>query len=338
MELRGKLPPGLLREVVLDSLPPLDDRVLVGPSVGEDAAVIDYGDRVLVVHSDPITGAVRNIGWLAVHIACNDVATQGARPLWILPVVLVPPGWGVEGLRAIVSDIRRATEELRVSVVGGHTEFTPGIDRPILAVTVLGEAPRDRYVTTSGCRPGDLIILTKGLAIEGAAIIASEMEEELAGVLGRGVVEEAKGLIRMISVVEDALTAVSAGGVHAMHDPTEGGVAGGLQELAIASGVGVVAYEERMPMHPAARRVLEAVGADPLTTISSGSLLIAADRGAADGILASLRRRGIEARVVGEVVGDPGRRVVVRRDGSVLDLGGEVRDDLWRVLAPRLGG
>ena len=118
----------------------------------------------------------------------------------------------------------------------------------------------------------------------------------------------------------------------------EGGVAGGLQELAIASGVGVVAYEERMPMHPAARRVLEAVGADPLTTISSGSLLIAADRGAADGILASLRGRGIEARVVGEVVGDPGRRVVVRRDGSVLDLGGEVRDDLWRVLAPRLGG
>ena len=330
-EWEGKLPPSLLEKLVLGVVRKRDPRVLVGPSVGEDAAVIDFGDKVLVVHSDPITGAVRNIGWYAVHIACNDVATRGAKPRWLLPVLLVPRG-RIELVERIAADVRRAADEIDATVIGGHTELTPGLNRPIVSMTAIGEAGRESYVTTSMCKPGDSIILTKGAAIEGTAIIASELEEMLRDRISRSVLERAKGFIERISIVRDAMTAISVGGVHAMHDPTEGGVAGGLQELAMASGLGVVAWEEEMIVAEETRAVLSAVGADPLRTISSGSLLIAVDPARAPAVLAGLKQRGIPASIIGRMLPDPEERYIVRSDGTRMDLSVHVEDDLWRVL------
>jgi len=331
----GKLPPQLLKQLVLEVVSRKDPRVLVGPSIGEDAAIIDFGDRVLVVHSDPITGAVKNIGWYAVHVACNDIATRGARPQWLLPVVLLPIG-EVEAAKQVAKDIRRAADEVGAVVVGGHTEFAPGLNRPIVSMTAIGEAPKNGYVTTSMCRPGDKVILTKGVAIEGTAIIAAELEHELKGRIPQETLESAKSFTRYLSVVKDALTAVEAGGVHAMHDPTEGGVAGGLQELAIASQLGIIAYEEKMIIRKETQILLSTVGADPLKTISSGSLLIAAEPNAAPKIVEKLNQVGIPASIIGEIIEDSEKRYIVRKDGSKMSLHGYIADDLWKTLSQHL--
>lgn len=330
-EWEGKLPPHLLEEFILETVRRPDPRVLVGPSIGEDAAIIDFGEKVLVVHSDPITGAVENIGWYAVHIACNDVATRGARPRWLLPVMLIPKG-GIELARKIAVDMRKAAEEVDATIVGGHTEFTLGLNRPIISMTAIGEADKDKYVCTSKCKPGDLVILTKGVAIEGTAIIASELENVLEKRIPREIIERAKGFLRKISVVKDALTAMTVGGVHAMHDPTEGGIAGGLQELALASGLGIIAYEKDMLIAEETERILLAVKADPLRTISSGSLLIVAEPSYAFRIIEELKRNGIPAGIIGRMLPSPEERLIIRKSGAKMDLSEHIEDDLWRVL------
>ena len=331
VELEGKLPPKLLEEYVLSVLRKRDPRVIVGPSIGEDAAIIDMGDRVLVVHSDPITGAIENIGWFAVHIACNDVATRGARPLWLLPVIMVPTG-RVDIIKEIVEDMRRAADEVGATVVGGHTELTPGIGRPIISMTAIGEVKKNEFLTTSNCRPGDHVILTKGVAIEGTAIIAKELEHVLKARLPSHIIEEGKKFMYKISVVKDAMIAKSVGGVHAMHDPTEGGIACGLQELAIASGLGIIAYEDKMPISSVTKEILRTVNGDPLRTISSGSLLIVADPSRSIDIVNTLKKNGIVAGIIGEMVEDRNTRLIYRVNGSTMSLKQPIEDELWRIL------
>ena len=325
----GKLPSKLLEEYVLRLFKKKDPRVLVGPSIGEDAAIIDFGEKVLIVHSDPITGAVKRIGWYATHVVSNDIATRGAKPKWLLPVLIIPVG-KVEYLKEIVKDIAKASEEIGATVIGGHTEFTPGISRPIISMTAIGEA--SKYVTTSMCKPGDKVILTKGVAIEGTSIIANELEKVLLKTLPKYIVERAKSLVNEISVIKEALIATRAGGVHAMHDPTEGGVACGLQELAIASKLGVVAYEDKMIVREETEKVLSFVGADPLKILSSGSLLIVADSSKASNIVNTLIENGIKASIIGEMQEDKNSRYIIRKSGEVMNLNKHIEEEIWRVL------
>lgn len=328
----GKLEPHQLQQIIFNRLGISNSRVLLGPSIGEDASVIDFGDRALVVHSDPITGAVENIGWLAVNVCANDIATRGVRPLWILTVLLLPEGISSAKLKNITAQIDEAAKELGVAVVGGHSEVTPGIDRPILITTALGETPKKKFVRTSGAKIGDSIILTKGAAIEGTAILSQELHSFLQTKIDKKTIEKAKQFIKKISVVEDALTAVEAGGVHAMHDATEGGVAGGLQEIAWASNVGIIAYENKVPIYEETEAICQALNIDPLRTISSGALIIAAQPEKAEKILTALRDRGICAAIVGKVVDKKKGIHVVRKNGTRLDLSKPVKEELWKAL------
>ena len=329
--IEGKLPPNLL-EKYLAMLRKDDPRVVVGASIGEDAALIDMGDKLLVVHSDPITGAVKNIGWYAVHIVANDIATRGAKPRWFLPVVMLPPEWE-DRVEEIFRDMRAAIDELDACIVGGHTEFTPGLNRPIISMTALGEVEKTKYVVTGNCRPGDDIILTKGVAIEGTSIIANELYEYLKDKIDEDVLRRARALSKQISVVKDALIAVESGEVHAMHDPTEGGVANGLLELALASGYGFIAYEKDMIVLPETEAILGCVGADLLTTISSGSLLIVSPPSSTTKIIEKLKSEGISAAKIGKIVEDSDTRIIVRKDGKEMKVSENVKEDLWRVLA-----
>ena len=332
----GKLDPKLLREIVFGCLGRSDPRVIVGPKLGEDAAVIDFGDRVLVVHSDPITAAVENIGWLAVNICANDIATRGIRPRWMLTVMLLPQSINVTQLQQIVAQIDEAAKEIGIAVVGGHSEFTPGIERPILIATAMGEAKKGDFVSTSGAKVGDRVILTKGAAIEGTAILSTELFNVLRSKMDERILRRAQGFVKMISIVKDALTAMKAGGVHAMHDATEGGVAGGLQEIAWASNVGIKAFEERIPIHGETKAICDALGVDPLKTISSGALIISAHSERAEKIVDALLREGIPASIIGEVVGKEEGSYILRENGTKLDLTEPVREDIWRVLEQRL--
>ena len=328
----GKLDPELLKQVVFGCLGSPDPRVIVGPRIGEDAAVIDFKDRALVVHSDPITGAVENIGWLAVNVCANDIATRGVRPLWMLIVMLLPQNITSTQLKHITSQIDEAAKELGIAVIGGHSEFTLSIKRPILVATAIGEAEKERLVRSSGAKIGDSIIVTKGAAIEGTAILSTELAELLETKVDKTVIQRAQKFIKLISVVEDALTATEVGGVHAMHDATEGGIAACLQEIAWASNLGIVAYEERIPIYEETKAVCDALNIDPLKTMSSGSLIISAHPEKAEKIVSALKERGIQASVIGKTVDKRDGSYILRRDGTKLDLSKPVKEELWRAL------
>ena len=249
----GKLPADLL-QAVLDKHARHDPRVFVGPRVGEDAAVIDLGDRYLVATADPITFATDELGWYALHVNANDIAVRGTRPRWFLATLLLPAGATDEELvRTLFGQLAEACEELEVALVGGHTEVTRGIDRPIIAGTMLGEVAKDRLVTTGGAQVGDAIVLTKGVPLEGAALLAREKEAEA---LARGVrpamIRRAKAFLRTpgISILPEAEIACELASVHAMHDPTEGGIATALHELAAAAGVGLRIDHDRITVLP----------------------------------------------------------------------------------------
>jgi hydrogenase maturation factor len=328
----GKLDPSILRGLVFNRLGVPSPRVVLGPHIGEDASVIDFGDRALVVHSDPITGAVENVGWLAVNVCTNDIATRGIRPLWILTVLLLPETFTTTQLKDITAQIDRASKQLGVAVVGGHSEVTVGINRPIIITTAIGETVDKKFVRTSGAKVGDSIIMTKGAAIEGTAILAHELSNFLEEKIGKKTIENAKKLVKMTSVVKDALTAVEAGEVHAMHDATEGGVAGGLQEIAWASNVGVVAHEKKIPVRSETDAICNALGIDPLKTISSGTLLIAAKPESAEKIVAALAREGLRASIIGKATERAQGIYIVRKNGAKLGLSKPVIEEMWNAI------
>lgn len=298
----GKLDAALLDEL-LARFPVADPQVVVGPRVGEDVAVIDLGNCYLLAKTDPITFATDQIGWYAVHVNANDIATAGAAPRWFLATLLLPAGQTTaDTVSAIFDQIADACRELQIALVGGHTEITYELNRPILAGQMLAVVDKDRLVTTAGAQVGDEVILTKGVAVEGTALIAREKGESLrAAGLAPELLERASQFLFQpgISVVRDALVAVEAGGVHAMHDPTEGGVATGLHEVADAAGVGLRVERERIPILPECRALCAPFGLDPLGLLASGALLITAAPAATPAIQAALRRAGIRSAVIG---------------------------------------
>jgi hydrogenase expression/formation protein HypE len=317
----GKLPTEFLGRL-LDRYRLEDERVVLGARIGEDAAVLDMGDKYLVAKTDPITFATDQMGWYAVHVNANDLVTTGAVPLWFLATVLLPEAGSDEALaEEILRQMHDACSELGVSLVGGHTEITYGLHRPMVIGQMLGAVEKERLVTSGGATVGDAIVLTKGIAIEGTALIAREKEAELRK---RGFppdfLARAKGYLLDpgISVFREARHACQAFEVHAMHDPTEGGLATGLRELAQASQVGLMVQEESIEILPECRQLCKEFGLDPLGTIASGALLLALSPADAQGLLGSLASEQIAAAVIG--------RVVPRDEGIRMESHGLVRD------------
>ncbi len=327
----GKLPADLL-EKLLQGVRREDPRVLYGPGIGLDCAVIDTGaPDLLVMKSDPITFATQEIGWYAVQVNANDIATTGAIPRWMLATLLLPEGKTTPEIAGqIGKQLTSACERIGVALVGGHTEITHGLERPILVGTMLGEVARERLVMPSGARPGDRILLTKGVPIEATAILARELPERLSECLTRSEIDAAAAFLHSpgISVLRDARIAVSAGRVTAMHDPTEGGLASALWELAQASGNSLEIDAGAVPVPELASRVCACAGIDPLAAIASGALLLTADPADAGRVRSALEEDGIPCAEIGTVKAGP---VEVRLgDGSQLPR--PVRDDLARLF------
>jgi len=304
------LPIGKLRadtlQAIFDKHQFKDPRVVVGPRVGEDAAVIDMGDRYLVATSDPITFATAEIGWYALHVNANDIVVRGARPRWFLATLLLPAGATTDAsVDGLFAELHAACDELEVTLVGGHTEVTHGLDRPIIAGTMLGEVEKDRLVTTGGARVGDAVVMTKGVPLEGAAIIAREKEAELRALgISPTVIRRARGFLKTpgLSVRPEAEIACELATVHAMHDPTEGGIATALVELADAAGVGLRIDRERIMVLPEGKALCAAFGLDPLGTIASGALLLTLAPADAGIVLHALARESIDCHFIGQVV------------------------------------
>ena len=333
----GKLPSDVLAEL-LGNISSADPRVIVGSGIGVDAAVLDMGDRYLVAKTDPITFATDQVGWYAVHVNANDVACMGGTPRWFLATLLMPEAQANEALAAsIFKQITQACEVLDISLVGGHTEITFGIDRPIVVGCMLGEVEPQRLLTPDGIEAGDVVILAGGIPVEATAIIAREKASDLEGKY------EAEFLARCtnflvepgISIVAAAQTAQIAGEVHAMHDPTEGGLATGLWELAQSSRTALEVEEAAIQVLPEGQILCEHYGLDPLSSIASGALLIVATPESSDQILAALEERGISAAVIGEVIAHGEAKVTLNSAGGKRELPQPERDEIAKLFESR---
>ena len=314
----GKVPPEELLAHVFDRTgsADADETVLQGPAHGEDAAAIDWPGGTLVVSSDPISLAASDVGSLGVYIACNDVAASGADPRWLTAVIMLPDE--ETSLEAITEDLDAAASEVGASIVGGHSEYVDQLERPLLSLTAMGAT--ESVVPTGGAEPGDRVLLTKAAGIEGTAILASDFGDDL-GVDGE-LRERATAFLEEISVVPDARAVRDY--ATAMHDPTEGGVAAGLLELAQASDVRLEVDRDAVPIREETRRLCEAADVDPLRIFGSGALLATVPEEAVDDALAALANVGVEAAEIG-IATAGGSDVLL--DGR--PLGGPVEDDLY---------
>jgi hydrogenase maturation factor len=329
----GKLPSDILAKM-LKTYISLDERVKVGPSIGEDAAAVDMGDKYLLLKTDPITFVAEDIGTYTVRINANDIVTMGGKPLWLLTSILLPEKHTTnEIVEEIFQQLSFACKEIGVSLCGGHTEITPGIDRVIVVGAMIGEVGKDGLLTTSGAKIGDDILLTKAIAIEGTSVIARQKGKDLETVFGSGFIQKCKDFVDRpgISVLKEAEIAVRHGEIHSMHDPTEGGLATGLFEVASAADVGVIIDEECIPVFPECQALCKHYGLDPLGLIASGSLLIAINPRDTEKVLEALTSNGISTTKIGKIVSKK-YGLKIKRRGVVSELPVFDRDEVTRIF------
>jgi hydrogenase expression/formation protein HypE len=316
----GKLDLHLLKRL-LEKYTILDPRVVIGPKIGEDAAVIDLGERAdhyWVVTSDPITFTTEEIGYYGVVVNVNDIATRGAIPKWFLATLLFPEAeTNSDLIEKVFHQIHKACQRFGVSFVGGHTEITPGIERIFLSGHMIGEVKKERLVTTGGAKDGDLLLLVKGVCIEGTSILAREKGDEL---LAKGIpsflIEKARNFIfdPGIDILQAALVACEAVPVHSMHDPTEGGLINGVVEMALASEKEMEVDLEKVPIYEESRILCQEYGMDPLGVIASGALLLTISPSDSSRLEAAFRKASIPFQVIGRVKQGPAR--VLTEDGK----------------------
>ena len=329
----GKLPPEILARL-LSQAPVVHDRLLLGPGVGLDCAVVEFGLSLLVLKSDPITFATEEIGWYAVQVNANDIATTGAIPRWLLITLLLPEGSTTAQLVDQISQqVFSACREICVTLVGGHTEITVGLDRPIIMGTLIGEVDRQDLITPRGANPSDRILLTKGVPIEATAILAREFPHRLRQALSQEEIYQARAFLRDpgISVLREARLAVQAGRVTAMHDPTEGGLASALWELAEASDRTLIVDLAVVPIPDLSARICQLFGLDPFATIASGALLLTVASPDASPIKRALKSAGIPCAEIGEVQAGPAE-VWHRVQSGLEKLPRPIRDEITRVF------
>lgn len=328
----GKLPPELLDRLIA-RVPTRDPRVVLGPGVGLDCAVLEAGPSLLVLKTEPITFVTDAIGWYALQIAANDIATTGAVPRWYLATLLLPERRTTPALvDEITAQVRAACEELNVIVIGGHTEITHGLDRPIMVGTLIGEVDREKLVTPRGARAGDLVLLTKGVPVEATAILAREFPARLAEEFTPDEIAQAQAYLYTpgMSVLRDAQIALAGGRVTAMHDPTEGGLAAALWEMAQASHATFCFDPSAVLVPQLAMRICQFFGLDPLATIASGALLFTTAPESAQDICTALETSGIACMQIGYVEAGPAAVYSVGAQGRA-PLPRPTRDEITRV-------
>jgi hydrogenase maturation factor len=305
------------------------DAVVTPPKTGLDFAAVKLGNGYMVVSADPITGVSEDIGHYAINVSANDVATSGNRPQFAESVVLLPEGSSAKDVRGVAKQMHGAAKNLGISIVGGHTEVTPGLGFPIVVATVFSFV--ERYVSSGDARVGDIIMMTKSAGLEGTAVLA--LHSSLSGRVPARVILRARGLRRRMSVVEDSVAAFQTGFVHAMHDCTEGGVLGAIFEMSLASGLGFVLREDAVPVANETRLICEALSLDPLKLIGSGSVLLSVKKGR-EAQVAKALDPVCGVTVIGEFTENS--RVLLKKGGGEEVVRSAPEDELWRAFGQRV--
>lgn len=323
----GKVPENVLKRSVLGQVKTKREEVILGAGIGEDCAAVKLAPgEVFVTSVDPITGTAEDVGTLGIRITVNDLASAGAEPVGVLLCALLPPGTEEAEIRKIMREVEDACAEIPVQVLGGHTEVTTAVTRPVVTVTGVGKAREEFLVSTAGARPGQDVIVSKWIGIEGTSIIAKEKECELRARFSQEFIDAAKAFDRHILVLDDSRAARKAG-VSAMHDVTEGGIFGALWELAEASGVGLSVDLKKIPVRQETIELCEMFGLNPYMLISSGCMLMAADNGY--DVVRALEADGIKGTVIGKVTEGGGR--LVTNGGETRFLERPKTDELYKI-------
>jgi hydrogenase maturation factor len=332
-ELRiGKIDSAVLEQLISGYTHP-HSRIILGPGIGEDATVIDMGDRCLIAKTDPITHVTGEIGSYAVHINANDIAATGGTPVWFLATILMPEQTMREDLEQVFAQISTSCKNLGITFCGGHTEVTTGVNNPIVVGQMLGEVDKARLKPTSGAQPGDDLIMTKWAAIEATSIMAIDCGEELTKRFSEDMIARARRYLYDpgISVILEARIVAGYPQVHALHDPTEGGIATGIHEMAYASKSGVEVWYDQIPISEETAALCAFYAIDPLGTFASGSLLIASDPSVSGEIIDQLRAGGINAARIGRFT-DPETGVYMIKNGSREPLPHYNQDEISKIF------
>ena len=302
----GKLDSDMLRQIVFGKITYRNDDVKVRPGIGEDCALIDFGDYDCVMSTDPISSTVSDIGRLAIHITCNDIASNGIQPLGIMLACMLPEGTTDADVEEIMQQAGTTAAEVGVEIIGGHTEITPAVRQPVIVSTAIGKAPAGTSQDGNDMKPGDFIMMTKAVGLEGTGIIACDHEEQLRAACGpdgeRLVSDEeiakAKSFLDLVSVVPEGVAAGKVG-THGMHDITEGGILGAVWEMCQISRTGAEVWEDAIPMHPETEKICRLFDVDPLRLISSGSMIIIVPKEKRAEMEEAMKAAGVDASVIG---------------------------------------
>ncbi len=324
----GKLPNDILDEIVISNIKNKRKEILLGASIGMDNAIIDFGEDVCVMSTDPITGATKDIGKLAIHISCNDVSASGAEPLGVLLTILLPPSSSLEELEEIMLDASKAAEEINVEIMGGHTEVTDGVNRIIINTTVVGKQRKNKLPNIHDVKVGDKLLMTKYGAIEGTSILAKEREDYLKDKIQPDKLIQAQSMDSMLSVVEEGILLGDIG-VKYMHDITEGGIYGACWEASQAINKGIKVKKESIPFKEVSMEIGNFLNIDIYRLISSGSMLFVASPEKLEEIEKKLGEKGIKVSLIGEVI-DQG--IFIEEKGQVSILNPPEADELYRAL------
>lgn len=302
----GKLDSDLLKQIVFDKIKYRSEDVKVRPGIGEDCALIDFGGYDCVMSTDPISSTVSDIGRLAIHITCNDIASNGIQPLGIMLACMLPEGTTDDDVAEIMDQAADAAAEVGVEIIGGHTEITPSVQQPLIVSTAIGKASAGTSQSGNDMQPGDFIMVTKSIGLEGTAIIASDHEAEIrqaraedgSRFVSDEEIETAKSMFDLVSVVPEGVAAGKVG-THGMHDITEGGVLGAIWEMCQISGTGAEVWEEAVPIRPETEKICGLFHVDPLRLISSGSMIIIVPKDKRGEMEEAMRKAGVDASVIG---------------------------------------
>ncbi len=324
----GKIPETVLKRSVLKNIKRRRPEVLVGPAIGEDCSVIGVnGDEVIILSTDPITGAVQDIGILAVHITANDIASSGAEVIGIMVSILLPENTVEAELKHLMNDIESVCEQLQIEVVGGHTEITKAVNQPIVTVTGIGKIKKSKLIKTTGAINGQEIVMTKWAGLEGTAILATAKQQELLSKYSAGFINKAQMMLDYISVVPESRIAMEVG-VTSMHDVTEGGIFGALWEIGAASRVGLEVDLQKILLKQETVEICEYFDLNPYMLISSGCMLIVTDN--ANQLVDKLNDQGIAAAVIGRITEGNDRIIVNGEERRYLEP--PKTDELYKVI------
>ena len=327
----GKLDSEVLQRIVIDKISYRRPEVKTRAGVGEDCAVIDYGAYECVISTDPITASVNDIGRLAIHISCNDIASNGIEPLGITLAVLLPEGTTREDVKNIMAQAGEAAEAIGVEIIGGHTEVTPAVNQPVIVSTAFGRGVAGESAPSTQMQPGDWILMTKSAGLEGTGIIASDKGAELKDVLTSEEMTHAKDLLQQVSVVKEGIAAGKVG-TSGMHDVTEGGILGAVWELCHLEEMGCEVWEEQVAIDPVTAKLADYYGIDPLRLISSGSMIIMASDARKDAILAAVKEKGVSICCIGRIC-PPEEGVRIKRiSGEIEEITPPEADELYKVV------